>query len=206
MEIPKSKDGNKLLNFIKAKPLFFTLIIIGTSAVIAAAIVVPIILLNKKDSKDEDTNNKDNNNPGNNENSNNNDGLQTYSNIINIDKVKSVDLSSIDISTQLSNIGSNSDTLDHFCNYLNGINLNDDKAKVKLIYKWVAENIEYDYEKYKANIPVDCEPANVLTNKKTVCSGYARLFTKLLTCLGYPPENPTRKYKKYNWPFKRIRV
>ena len=189
MEIPKSKDGNKLLNFIKAKPLFFTLIIIGTSAVIAAAIVVPIILLNKKDSIDEDTNNEDNNNPGNNENSNNNDGLPTYSNIINIDKVKSVDLSSIDISTQLSNIGSNSDTLDHFCNYLNGINLNDDKAKVKLIYKWIAENIEYDYEKYKANIPVDCEPANVLTNKKTVCSGYARLFTKLLTCLGYPPEN-----------------
>ena len=119
--------------------------------------MVPIILSNKnkKDSIDEDTKNKDNDNPGNNENSNNNDNLQTYSNIINIDKVKPEDLSTIGVSAQLSNIGSNSNTLDNFCNYLGGINLNDDKEKVKLIYKWVAENIEYDYESYKANNPVD---------------------------------------------------
>ena len=137
--------------------------------------MVPIILLNKnkKESIDEDTKNKDNNNPGNNENNNE----------------KSVDLSSIDVTAQLDNIGSNSNTLENFCNYLQGITLDDDKAKVKLIYKWVAENIEYDYVNYKANNPVDCEPANVLINKKTVCSGYARLFTRLLTCLGYPPEN-----------------
>ena len=32
---------------------------------------------------------------------------------------------------------------------------------------------------------MDCIPANVLTNKKTVCSGYARLFTHLLKCLNY---------------------
>ena len=100
-----------------------------------------------------------------------------------------MDLSSIDVSAQLDNIGSISDTLENFCNYLQGIILDDDKAKVKLIYKWVAENIEYDYVNYKANNPVDCEPANVLIDKKTVCSGYARLFTSLLKCLGYPQEN-----------------
>lgn len=67
--------------------------------------------------------------------------------------------------------------------------LYNDKEKVYLIYKWVAENIEYDYEKYKNKESVECEPAQVLINKKTVCSGYARLFTKLLTCLEYPELN-----------------
>ena len=100
------------------------------------------------------------------------------------------DFSNVNIDSQYTAIGENSNTLNTFCEYLGGIsfNLNNDKEKVYLIYKWVAENIEYDYENYKNNQPVEYEPAQVLTNKKTVCSGYARLFTKLLTCLNYPEE------------------
>ena len=208
----QAKGGNKLITFIKAKPLFFTLIVLGTTAVITTAITLPLVLINneKKVSKVEETDfisfapdfndntetddnnhenneNSDDNNHENNENSNNNDELPNFSNIINIDKTKPVNLASIDISSQLTNIGSNSNTLDSFCTYLGEINSNlDSKKKVKLIYKWVCDNIEYDYENYKANNPVNCEPEGVLSNKKTVCSGYARLFTKLLKCLGYP--------------------
>jgi transglutaminase/protease-like cytokinesis protein 3 len=65
----------------------------------------------------------------------------------------------------------------------------DDKEKVYLIYKWVANNIQYDYANYIAHNDVSSEPADVLSSKKGVCSGYSRLFTKLLTCLNFPEEN-----------------
>ena len=96
IEIPKSHNGSKLLAFIKAKPLFFTLIVISTCAVVTVAIVVPIVIINKNnnDSKgDEKTtvpnidhngnyfnddnignNNGNNGNNGSNENNNGDNG------------------------------------------------------------------------------------------------------------------------------------
>ena len=193
--IHNSTSGSKLLAFIKSKPLFFTLIVIGITGVIVVAIVVPVILINKikseeitlqsninenindntdsinesknnneesKNNNEESKNNNEESKNNNEESNNNNDDLN---NII-------FDFSNVNINSQYNSIGEKSNSLDTFCQHLGGIalNFNNDKEKVYLIYKWVAENIEYDYEKYKNKEPVECEPAQVLINKKTVCS------------------------------------
>ena len=74
IEIPKSQGGSKLLAFIKAKPILFSLIVISTCAVVTAAIVVPIVIVNKNnnDSKNDENNKVPNNEQtGNNINDNN---------------------------------------------------------------------------------------------------------------------------------------
>lgn len=171
---------NKLKSFIKAKPILFTLIVVGSLAIVTTAIAVPVALAtkNKEDSKDDIIINS----------SQDDDSEEIYNNIVYINNKKDFDFSSSSnkIEASYNNIGDNANSLDNFCTYLNGIaSTLDEQDKVYFIYKWVAENIEYDYENYKAKKSVDCIPANVLTNRKTVCSGYARLFTHLLKCLNY---------------------
>ena len=172
----EDKSSNKLLTFIKNKPLIFSLIIIGICAIIIVAITIPLVLINKnKDKKDENSSN------------NNQNEVPT---INEIDSTKQFDFSDIDINEKYVGIGGNSNNLDNFCNYLSGISNDlEDKEKVYLIYKWVANNIQYDYDSYIAHNDVSSEPADVLSSKKGVCSGYSGLFTKLLTCLSFPAEN-----------------
>ena len=209
IEIPNSKGGSKLLAFIKAKPILFTLIVVGTCAVVKVAIVVPVVLVNKNnnDSKtndnsnshnnenignnfngnnngnNNDNNNHNNNHNNNNENNNNNDG--------NINNERLFDFSSININDKYNAIGNDiSSSLDSFCTHLNGISSSlNNKEKIYLIYQWVTKNIKYDYAAYTSEAVLDCSPSNVLTTKKTVCSGYSRLFTELLKCLNYPSDN-----------------
>lgn len=147
--VPSSSSGSKLLTFIKAKPIFFALIVIGTTAVIAIAITVSLVLKNK-DNKDDKTDeitlesninensndNSNSNNNNNNNNSNNNNGNQENNNDDEIDN-DIFDFSNVNIDSQYTAIGENSNTLNTFCEYLGGIsfNLNNDKEKVYLIYK-----------------------------------------------------------------------
>ncbi|MBZ4043504.1 transglutaminase domain-containing protein [Flavobacterium hibisci] len=44
------------------------------------------------------------------------------------------------------------------------------------IYFWIIENIEYDWDTFLNNKDIDVSPAATLTNRKSVCSGYANLF------------------------------
>lgn len=172
--IPES--SNKLLTFIKTKPLLFSIIVIATCAVIIVAITVPLVLMRKKKSDEIASNNNENENE--------------TANFIEIDATKQFDFNDVDISDKFSGIGENSNDLTNFCNYLSGISNDlDEKEKVYLIYNWVAKNIIYDYASYNAHTDVSCEPEDVLATKTGVCSGYARLFTKLLTCLNFPAEN-----------------
>jgi len=55
----------------------------------------------------------------------------------------------------------------------------DDREKVRAIFRWIAENIAYDIDAYRAGRACDVSPEGVLRNRKSVCSGYAALFQSL---------------------------
>lgn len=80
-------------------------------------------------------------------------------------------------------------TLEKFTNYLikNSKNLND-LEKAYLLYKWIASNIQYDYENYKKNILIT-EKNEVFRAGKAVCSGYARLFRHFADKINLITEN-----------------
>ena len=170
----------KLLTFIKTKPIIFALIIIGTIGIVTAAIIVLLFLINK------DKNNKDSNNENDND-KRNVDNLPEFDDIIPISNRKIVDFSEIKNSTTdvYNNITSKREQcpeINCFCSYLEDISTNkSNEEKVYLAYKWVAENIEYDL----SGEPVECDNENVYKNNKTIYSGYARLFTKILQCLKF---------------------
>ena len=103
--------------------------------------------------------------------------------IIVIDSAKQFDFNNINIDDIYNGIGEKSNDLNNYCNYLSEISSGiNDKEIFYLIYKWVANNIQYDSGNH-------IEPQDVLTNKKGSYSGYANLFTKLLTCLNVPVDN-----------------
>ena len=173
--------GNKLLLFIKAHPFYFSLIVIGACAVVATAIAIPVALANKKEENNDNNNNNDNNG-------------QTEEDTTNVLDNPIIVLSNSQKNKILeiyNNIGSNDKgTLDLFCNYLKeqSAQLNG-YQKVYLTYYWVANNIKYDVANYLANNPSDCNPPTLFPNKKTVCSGYSKLFTHLLKAMDYPESN-----------------
>ena len=87
---------------------------------------MPIVLTNKnKDQTDENSSNKN-----------------EAPIIIEIDTTKQFDFNAINIDEKYDGIGEKSDDLTTFCNYLSEISSGiNDKEKVYLIYKWVANNI-----------------------------------------------------------------
>ncbi|MCJ7444801.1 MAG: tetratricopeptide repeat protein [Methanotrichaceae archaeon] len=54
-----------------------------------------------------------------------------------------------------------------------------DREKARAIYRWIAENINYDVESYLSDIHVNDSPIYVLKERKAVCAGYAKLFKAL---------------------------
>jgi len=76
-------------------------------------------------------------------------------------------------------------TLTEFCNYLSSKYSNlSEEDKVKLAYRWITENIVYDKDRN-----VERDPDKFFQSKTTVCSGYARLFTRMLKAMNYKEEN-----------------
>ena len=63
------------------------------------------------------------------------------------------------------------------------------KEKAYIAFLWISQNIEYDIENLKLGKSIDCTPIGVFKNGKTVCSGYAHLFSNLLIYLGLKVEN-----------------
>jgi len=58
---------------------------------------------------------------------------------------------------------------------------NNDFEKVRSACRWIAENIEYDIESYFKISQKRSYVSDILKARKAVCSGYSRLFEKLLT-------------------------
>ena len=180
---PETSLGNKIIIFIKTKPILFGLIIAGIVATVSLAIILPIVLSKKKD--DEETKPIDNK-------IDIFEGLPKYYDVIPIGNEKIIDFSDIKTTadTKYTDINSKSQesgiTYSSFCTYLGELSYDGEKEKVYLTYKWVTDNIEYDIDNFlnaKQNIVYD--PPDVFREKKSVCSGYSRLFTALLKCMGY---------------------
>ena len=57
------------------------------------------------------------------------------------------------------------------------------KEKYFIIYLWICENIEYDYNSFITAKFINCSPDYVLSKGKTVCSGFARLFKDIASFL-----------------------
>lgn len=56
--------------------------------------------------------------------------------------------------------------------------------KARIIYTWIAHNIDYDVEGFYSGQYADVSPRGVLTNRRAVCSGYANLYQALATNIG----------------------
>lgn len=174
--------GRTILIFIKTKPILFGLIVLGIVAVVILAITLPIVLSNKNE-EIKPINNK----------IEISDGLPKYYNVIPIDNEKLFDFTDIRTTADTKYISINAKSQEEgityasFCSYLGGLTFNNEKEKVYLTYKWVIDNIEYDYDNYIHNTQQNIvyDPPQVFERKTTVCSGYSRLFTDLLKCMGY---------------------
>lgn len=59
-----------------------------------------------------------------------------------------------------------------------------DREKVRAIFRWIADRVAYDVEAYFDNGARDDTAAGVLERRKGVCAGYANLFQELCTSAG----------------------
>ena len=144
----KTSLGNKILIFIKTKPILFGLIIGGIVLVVALAIILPIVLSKKTNEEEiKDIDNK----------IDLSDGLPKYYDVKLIGNEKIIDFTDIKATadTKYTSINSKSQesgiTYSSFCEYLGGLTYEGEREKVYLTYKWVIDNIAYDYENYIHN-------------------------------------------------------
>jgi len=56
--------------------------------------------------------------------------------------------------------------------------------KIRAIYCWVAENIEYDWLGFYDDYYKNTRPSSVLNSKRTICSGFANLIKRMGTLAG----------------------
>ena len=68
------------------------------------------------------------------------------------------------------------------------LNAKGDFDKAKLIYLWIAENIDYDVKALNSGNFPDGSPEKTLKRKKAVCDGYARLYSAMAEYLGLEVE------------------
>ena len=76
-----------------------------------------------------------------------------------------------------------------------------DTEKVRGIFTWIITNISYDHASAEGPFPVGKEIKDILTSRKAICIGYAKLFQKMCQIAGfecevvsgYSRENPTSK-------------
>lgn len=73
---------------------------------------------------------------------------------------------------------SEAESLARLASYLTKTARNDHE-KVRVIFRWLTDNIAYDVNSYFNGKQSDCSPNGVLRNRKSVCEGYASLFEAL---------------------------
>jgi hypothetical protein len=77
--------------------------------------------------------------------------------------------------------------------------------RVKLIHDWIADNIRYDVENFLSGKRGDNSWAGVLRNKKSVCEGYARLFSQMCQYAGITEKKISSVAKGYGYdPMKEL--
>ncbi len=69
-------------------------------------------------------------------------------------------------------------SLESLAGYLSE-NAHGDEEKARAIYRWVTDRVEYDAQAYLSGRIRDEGPFSVLQRKRSVCSGYAKLFEAL---------------------------
>ena len=152
---------SKIKSFIKSHPYIFFGIISGAIAIIVVVVVVCVVVTKKEETNEEQ--------------------------IIEEPKIfplkENLKSEVMDIYNGIGN--RNDGTFEAFCDYLSqkGSNLKEDQ-KVYLAYYWIINNIVYDHDGLKAGT-VSYDPPNIFLKKTTVCSGYSRLFRKLLLVMNY---------------------
>jgi len=61
---------------------------------------------------------------------------------------------------------------------------NNDREKIRALFRWVTENINYDVKSYMARAHKHLSPEQVLSSKTAVCDGYAGLLVELGQAVG----------------------
>ncbi|CAI2164926.1 11724_t:CDS:2 [Funneliformis geosporum] len=61
---------------------------------------------------------------------------------------------------------------------------NNELDKLRCVFTWITENIQYDTDSYFGGNSQQCGPEDVLKSRKAVCEGYAVLFDKLTSDAG----------------------
>jgi hypothetical protein len=62
-----------------------------------------------------------------------------------------------------------------------------DSLKVLGIYKWITENISYDYSAYMSGQPIRYQsPELVYARRRTTCTGYSNIMVAMLESVGIP--------------------
>jgi tetratricopeptide (TPR) repeat protein len=59
-----------------------------------------------------------------------------------------------------------------------------DSAKARAIYRWITQNIGYDWEAYRRRQPPASAPELVLRSRLAVCEGFSKLYRALCTEVG----------------------
>ena len=78
-----------------------------------------------------------------------------------------------------------SNTIKDLSNRIVGEETND-YNKLFLLHKWVVENIYYDYDAYYSDTSTFSDSTSILSNKRSVCNGYATLLQDLIRAQGIP--------------------
>ena len=175
-----NKTNSKLLTFIRSHPLLFSLLIVGITMIIIIVIVLYFLLI--KNNENNENKEKDIINYKDHENN------QEKSEEYRIFPLKEgLKLEVMEIYNSINN--NDKGTLEQFCDFLSekASNLKDEQ-KVYLVYYWITQNIKYDYDGYYAGI-YECNPEKFFQSKTTVCSGYSRLFRRLLISMNYTENN-----------------
>jgi hypothetical protein len=74
-----------------------------------------------------------------------------------------------------------------------------DREKARAIFRWIAENINYDVEGLFKGIPEDTTPEGVLKSGRSVCGGYSNLFESLANASGLETITISGYSKGYNY-------
>ena len=59
-----------------------------------------------------------------------------------------------------------------------------DLERIRVIYRWITDNIAYDTDAFFTGNYGDTSPSGVLSSGKSICSGYSGLFKNLLDLAG----------------------
>ena len=74
-----------------------------------------------------------------------------------------------------------------------------DKERARVLYRWIAQNIDYDVNGLFSGNYGDLSPEGVLKSGKSICAGYASLFERLAEAAGLEATTITGFAKGYRY-------